>query len=103
MLRAVAGSGGVQLQLARLPWGWLAAVYNNNGVTKQPDAPAVVDAAAGRAVTLTLAPAAGVLASAWAQDGARAPRQPLAVAGGDAVTVEVEAGGLRLVGLVLAS
>jgi hypothetical protein len=95
-------NGGVQLQLARSPWGWTAVLYNNNGITKQPNAPAVVDVTAGRAVTLTLAPAAGVLASAWAQDGARAPRQPLAVAAGGAVTVEVEAGGLRIVGLVLA-
>jgi hypothetical protein len=92
--------GGVQLLLNRLPWGWVATLINNNGVVKQPNAPPTVDASAGRAVTLSLAAREGVVASAWVADGG-GPRAPLAVGAGGAVRVEVEAGGLRIVGLVL--
>jgi hypothetical protein len=95
--------GGVQSMLARAPWGWVLTLVNNRGVTKQPNATAVVDAAQGRAVTVTLveAVAGAPLASAWVRDGARAPPSPLPVMSGGSVGVEVEPGGLRVVGLVL--
>ena len=94
--------GGVQSMLARAPWGWLVTLINNRGVTKQPNATAVVDAAQGRAVTVTLleAAAGAPLASAFVRDGARAAPAALPVVDG-AVVVEVEPGGLRVVGLVL--
>jgi len=92
---------GVQVLLNRLPWGWVATVINNNGVVKQPDAAPTVDAGEGRAVALTLAAREGAVASAWAADGGGA-RAPLAVEAGTTVRFEVEAGGLRVVGLVLA-
>lgn len=94
-------SGGVQLLTNRLPWGWVATLINNNGVTKQPNSAAMVDASQGRAVTITLAAREGAIASAWVSDGG-SERVPLTVLPGAAtVTVEVEAGGLRVVGLVL--
>jgi hypothetical protein len=43
----------------------------------------------------------GAASAAWVQDGGRGQRAPLALTGGASVTVEIEAGGLRLVGFVL--
>ena len=87
------------MQLNRSPWGWLVTVYCNNGVTKNPATPPTIDATQGRALSVTLLPSAGLATSAWVQDGA-SPRQTLALQNGT-VDIQVEAGGLRIIGFVL--
>ena len=89
------GEGGVEMQLNRTPWGWIALVINNNGVTKDPSVPPTIDATEGRALAVTLLPSAGEPVSAWVQDGG-SPRQALVLESGGTVSVQVEAGGLRL-------
>jgi hypothetical protein len=94
--------GGVALLTNRHPWGWAATVVNNNGVVKQPGEAAVVDPAAGRRVALALRgvpPAA--LAAAWVSSGGAsktAAEVGAATDGSAAVVVEVEAGGVIIVG-----
>lgn len=92
--------GGTQLLLNRLPWGWIATLINNNGVIKQPNATAITDPSQGRTVSLALAAREGMIVNAWVANGA-GDRIPLNVIGGSTVTVEIEAGGIRLVGVVL--
>ena len=115
----VAGSAGVAMQIARQPWGWQATLTNPQGVVKQPGVDDEVDfSEGGRAVALTLNSAgdsanahrhispldAGpLLEGAWVQDGGReSSRTPLQVdEDGRTVHVDIEAGGVRIVGLVL--
>lgn len=115
----VAGSAGVAMQVARQPWGWQATLTNPQGVVKQPGVDDEVDfSKGGRAVALTLAAGGSAntfhhssssldlgpsLAGAWVQDGGRgSSRTPLHVDDdGRTVHVEIEAGGVRIVGLLI--
>ena len=102
----------VSLSLTRVtstlspPQGWVLTLINNGGVSKQQNASEVVDASAGRAVTVTLKPREGSAASAWVSTGVRTGNgtvdtRPLPVQSGQQVTVVVPAGQLCVVGLVL--
>jgi hypothetical protein len=99
--------GGVAALTNRHPWGWAATLVNSHGVVKQPGSAAAVDAAEGRRVEVALRGVPpGAVAGAWVSSGGagRAAADVRAAADGSAaVEVEVEAGGVRVVGFELAA
>ena len=96
------GNGGVQVLLNRLRSGWAVTLINNNGVEKQPASDATIDAAQMRSVVVALR--AGRVVAARVSDGRSrshgAGTHVLPVAG-NAVSVEVPAGDLRVVYFVV--
>ena len=95
------GTGGVQSLFNALPGGrWAVTLINNRGVSKQPGAPAALDAGAGRAVRLSLLQGAvgqgARVAAVSARDGGAGGAVPVPWVAGSCV-VEVPAGGLRVV------
>jgi len=100
------GTGGKVATLSnRMPWGWMCTLINSNGVVKQPSTVEVIDPSAGRHLELTLKVPSGEIRNAWVSSGGDSGREPLSVAtaedGSAVVFVEVEAGGLRVVGFLL--
>lgn len=94
-------SGGIQYIVNAVPGGWVVALINNDGVTKQPADAEVLDPTRGRAVTLTLRPGWGALAHAEVYAGGALPPAPLPVAGGAAVSLAVPAGDVVIVRAML--
>ena len=94
-------SAALQLLVNRVPSGWLVTLVNNDGVTKQPAAAAIVDASKAHSVTITLQPGWGAVRSAWLSAGGALPVEPLTVDSGRAVALTVAAGDVAVVFLEL--
>ena len=97
------GAGGMQALFNRLPGSWLLTLINNGGVSKQPNASAVVDPAQGRRVTVGVLGGAGggSVTRVEARDGGAAPVSVVWDASTATCNVDVPAGGLRILQLFM--
>lgn len=89
--------GGVEVQMNRLPTQWVVTLVNNHGIVKQANSPPSINWHEGRRVNVALQGGMGTLVAAWQRDGG-GDQTPLPIEG-QTVTVDIEAGGLRILNL----
>lgn len=95
----------ISLQLARLPNCWQATLINSQGVTKQPNAAAVISGT-NCTVLLAVNNKTASIRQVWQRDGARSLPQKLKPNNHPncrncSVNVEIEAGGVKIVQIYL--
>jgi hypothetical protein len=100
------GVGGVQTLFNKLrSEAWVLTLINNNGVVKQPNASASIDPAEGRLISVGLLSGAGdfIVQSVSSRDGGNGAAVPLDWnRTSQSCTVEVPAGGLRILEISIA-
>ena len=84
----------LEMLLARRSTGWQVTIVNNNGVTKQPNAAAVVDASQRQVAMVTLKPAFGIVKSVTLTTTAAPGETRTLVVSKNSVSVTVESGDL---------